>query len=150
MHGGFGGPPWAGGKRGGWFMQVPIWGFLQPCLLLLLAEKPHHGYSLLEELGKQNLLGGEADVGNLYRALRRMEAENLVVSVWSEPGPGPNKRIYTITPRGEEFLKGWTAMLEQRTRQLNRFLAEFHRIFGSEGAEYDMPPGPFNGEENPI
>ncbi len=140
MHG-FGGPPWHGhgGKRGGWFMQPPIWGFLQPCLLLILSEGPQHGYSLMEELRRRKLLGGEVDVGNLYRTLRRMEAEGIVVLFSTGSGAGPNKRVYQITPRGEELLKGWAGALEQRTRVINRFLDEFHRVYGEQaGTETDF------------
>ena len=151
MQGGFGGPPWRGGhggKRGGWFMQPPIWGFLQPCLLLILAEGPQHGYGMLEQLGQRKLLGGDVDVGNLYRTLRRMEAESLVESAWSEAGTGPNKRVYRITEPGRELLRRWAGALEQRTRLINRFLDEFHQVFGAEGAI--EPPILTEDEENPI
>lgn len=149
MHSGFGG--WhgrgGGGKRGGWFMQPPVWGFLQPCLLLILAEGPQHGYSLMEGLSQRQLLGADVDVGNLYRTLRRMEAEELVASAWSGPGPGPNKRVYQITELGQVVLRQWAGALEQRTKLLNRFLDEFHRIYGSDGG-LTGPTG--SEEENPI
>ena len=128
-HGG-GGPPGPGGRRGGWFMQPPIWGFLQPCLLLLLSEGPQHGYSLMEALAQRRLLGAEVDVGNLYRTLRRMEAEGLVESAWSGPGPGPQRRVYRVTDRGVHILRSWAATLEERTALMNAFLDEFHRVFG--------------------
>lgn len=129
-------------------MQPPVWGFLQPCLLLILAEGPQHGYGMLEELGRRNLLGAEVDVGNLYRTLRKMEASGLVESAWSGPGAGPNKRVYRISSRGEEVLKRWAGALEQRTKLLNRFLDEFHRVYGPDGSiqsDFD-----FEDEENPI
>ncbi|HEX2911462.1 MAG TPA: PadR family transcriptional regulator [Chloroflexia bacterium] len=148
MHHGFGGPPWHGGRRGGWFMQPPIWGFLQPCLLLLLSEGPMHGYSMIEELDRRQLLGAGVDVGNLYRTLRRMEAEGLVQSSFSEPGLGPKKRVYTITPPGQELLKMWANTLDERTRVINRFLREYHRITGSTAPDY-LEPFPGEGE-NPI
>ena len=114
-------------------MQPPIWGFLQPCLLLLLAEGPQHGYGLMDALAERKLLGAEVDVGNLYRTLRRMEAEGLVESAWSGPGRGPNKRVYQVTNRGTAVLRSWTETLEERTALMNRFLAEFHRVFGPGG-----------------
>ncbi len=151
MHHGFGGgPPWhRGGKRGGWFMQPPIWGFLQPCLLLLLADGPQHGYSLMEELSRRQLLGGDVDVGNLYRTLRRMEMEGMVVSAWSEPGPGPNKRVYRISPQGQELLQQWAGALEQRTLVINRFLTEYHRVFGPD-TPIPADPTTFTEDNNPI
>ncbi len=132
MHHGFGGPFGHGGGHGGGFMEPPIWGFLQPCLLLLLAEGPTHGYSLMEELNRRQLLPGDVDVGNLYRALRRMEAAGLVTSTWSTHERGPNKRVYQITDRGEEVLRHWAGVLEQRTRLLRVFLDEYHRVFGQQ------------------
>ena len=152
------GPNWpgsGGGRRGGWFMQPPMWGFLQPCLLLLLKEGPKHGYSLMEELGKRKLLGQDVDVGNLYRTLRRMEGEGLVESAWSEQSTGPNKRIYQITSNGDESLMFWATALEQRTSMIYNFLTEFHRIVTDTGQprpdfSSDSIREPFLGEDNPI
>ena len=44
--------------------------FLQPCLLLLLAERADHGYELASRL--RPLHDGEGDSGGVYRALRGM------------------------------------------------------------------------------
>ena len=120
-------------------MQPPVWGFLQPCLLLLLSEGPQHGYSLMEALAQRRLLGAEVDVGNLYRTLRRMEAEGLVESAWSGPGRGPQRRVYRVTGRGVEILRSWAGTLEERTALMNRFLDEFHHVFGPNGGW--RPPG---------
>ncbi len=130
-------------------MQPPMWGFLQPCILLILSESPQHGYSLMEELSRRELLGAEVDVGNLYRTLRRMEGESLVESAWSETGSGPNKRVYQLTGRGQEMLTGWAGALEQRTYLINRFLDQYHHVFGPDGRRSEA--GPFTGnEDNPI
>ena len=60
--------------------------FGEASLLLLLAERPTHGYELLEALPA---LTGEdrVDVGNLYRVLRGLEDEGLVRSEWSADLP---------------------------------------------------------------
>ena len=54
--------------------------FLQPCLLLLLAERADHGYELASRL--RPLHDGEGDSGGVYRALRGMEKHGLVHSEW--------------------------------------------------------------------
>jgi poly-beta-hydroxybutyrate-responsive repressor len=132
-------------------MQPHMWGFLQPCLLLLLKEGPKHGYSLMEELSQRKLLGQDVDVGNLYRTLRRMEGEGLVVSAWNEQDTGPNKRVYQITQFGEESLVNWGTALEQRTSLIYNFLTEFHRIVERPGpAKPNAPQEPILGEDNPI
>ena len=54
--------------------------YLRPCLMLLIAETPSHGYDLLERLEELGL--GATDPGGLYRTLRAMEREDLVKSEW--------------------------------------------------------------------
>ena len=60
--------------------------FQVAALLLLLRERPAHGYDLLEQLPA--VIGEERmDVGNLYRVLRALEEQGLVSSEWDEPSP---------------------------------------------------------------
>ena len=69
--------------RGRWHVLARVERFTEPALLLLLRERPTHGYDLLERLPE---LTGEArvEMGNLYRLLRALEEEGLVVSTWSD------------------------------------------------------------------
>ena len=76
--------------------------FLRPCLLLLLREEPAHGYDLLERV--QSLGFDGSDPGGLYRALRALEKDKLVRSVWESSESGPDRRIYEITRAGMEEL----------------------------------------------
>src|SRR5215207_1300939 len=89
--------------------------FLRPCLLLLLREHPAHGYDLLERL--RTLGFDRDDPGRLYRALRALEAERLVRSVWEPSESGPERRIYELTRAGMEELHDSAAAL-QGTRDL--------------------------------
>src|ERR1700733_11491071 len=61
--------------------------FLQPCLLLLLAERADHGYELAARL--RPLHDGEGDSGGVYRALRSLEKHGLVRSEWRAWAAGP-------------------------------------------------------------
>src|SRR3954449_11311397 len=76
--------------------------FLRPCLLLLLREDPAHGYDLLERIQSFGFDG--SDPGNLYRALRALEKDGLVRSVWEASDSGPDRRTYEITRKGMEEL----------------------------------------------
>jgi poly-beta-hydroxybutyrate-responsive repressor len=95
--------------------------FGEPALLLLLADRPTHGYELLELLPE---LSGEdrVDVGNLYRTLRALEDEGIVASEWSADLPGPTKRTYTLTGEGHDLLASWLAAVEQLRDGLTDFL----------------------------
>jgi poly-beta-hydroxybutyrate-responsive repressor len=94
----------------------------------------------MEDLNRRQLLDHDVDVGNLYRALRRMEHEGLVTSTWNTHDRGPNKRVYEITAAGEAFLQHWAEMLESRLRLLNQFLDEYHRRLGPPTDAPQRPP----------
>src|SRR3954462_11441483 len=98
--------------HGRWRVLARVERFAEPALLLLLRERPAHGYDLLERLP---VLTGEArvDVGNLYRVLRRLEEQGLVSSEWDESVPGPAKRTYELTDGGREALERWAASLAE-------------------------------------
>jgi PadR family transcriptional regulator len=95
--------------------------FGEPGLLVLLADGPTHGYELLDRLPR--LVGSErVDVGNVYRALRALEDEGLVVSEWSGDLPGPTKRTYTLTEQGTSVLASWVESLEALRDELTVFI----------------------------
>ena len=83
-------------RPGHWGVRARVERFSEPALLLLLRERPTHGYELLEALPA---LTGEArvDMGNLYRVLRALEEDGLVTSRWEAGEPGPAKRTYDLT-----------------------------------------------------
>src|SRR5438093_2746615 len=89
--------------HGRWRVLARVERFAEPALLLLLRERPAHGYDLLERLPE---LTGEAriEMGNLYRLLRGLEEEGLVSSQWDDSYSGPAKRRYALTHAGERLL----------------------------------------------
>jgi poly-beta-hydroxybutyrate-responsive repressor len=97
--------------------------YLRPCLLLLLAEGPSHGYDLLEQIPA---LGHErADPGGMYRSLRAMEKEGLVRSWWEDSPTGPARRTYDLTEEGLEWLHAWAGSLRLVHGALGRFLTRY-------------------------
>jgi poly-beta-hydroxybutyrate-responsive repressor len=98
--------------------------FQVAAVLLLLRERPAHGYDLLERLPP--LLGTErVDVGNLYRVLRRLEEQGLVRSEWDESVPGPAKRTYDLTDAGREALDRWAGALAETRSHIDLFLQRY-------------------------
>ena len=107
-------------------MHARVERFAEPALLLLLSDGPTHGYELLERLPP--LIGEErVDVGNVYRALRALEEEGLVVSEWAAELPGPAKRTYTLTDDGRAVLELWRDSLRELRDGLTAFLQESAR-----------------------
>jgi PadR family transcriptional regulator PadR len=97
--------------------------FGEPAVLQLLSERPAHGYELLEQLPE--LTGERVDMGNLYRFLRRLEAEGLVASHWDDGAPGPSKRIYALTGEGSALLDHWVSALREAQARTDAFLKRY-------------------------
>ena len=79
-------------------------GFLDLCLLAMLAERADYGYGLAQRLTE----AGVADVpgGTLYPALLRLERQGLAVPSWAPSEAGPRRKYYAITEAGLDVLDG--------------------------------------------
>jgi PadR family transcriptional regulator PadR len=111
-------------RPGHWAVRARVERFVEPSLLLLLRERPLHGYELLEripELGVE----GRVDIGNLYRLLRALEEEGLVRSEWSADLPGPAKRTYELTDEGRRLLDRWAEALGRAQGTIASFLERY-------------------------
>jgi PadR family transcriptional regulator PadR len=127
-----GGRRWGGGgaRRGS---PWRIYRFVQPCLLLLLHRRHSHGYDLIERLGQFGLGESIVDSSMVYRYLREMEAEGLIISDWDTEGTGPPRRVYRLTPQGDEYLARWVAGLRETKRTLEGFLSAYDAHMEEEG-----------------
>lgn len=105
--------------------------FARPCLLLLLAEAPAHGYELLDRLRP---FGFEVnDPAGVYKTLRQMEPEGLVTSEWELSARGPARRVYSLTTDGRDLLEAWAFTLEHNRVILGRFIDRYRRFSETEG-----------------
>jgi PadR family transcriptional regulator len=107
------------GGRGGRIERFQV-----AAILLLLRERPAHGYDLLDRLPA---VTGEdrVDVGNLYRVLRALEEQGLVASEWDETLAGPAKRTYELSAAGSAALDRWAAALAQTRTHIDLFLQRY-------------------------
>lgn len=94
--------------------------FLRPCLLLLLKERPAHGYDLVERLHTSFI--DDTDAGGVYRTLRALERQGLVRSSWCTSAAGPARRTYALTAAGNEVLRHQVEALEATYRLVQTFL----------------------------
>ncbi|NPV26074.1 MAG: PadR family transcriptional regulator [Firmicutes bacterium] len=112
-----------------------IEGFIVPCLLLILKEQSIHGYELIEKLETLPFLDVVPDPGVVYRHLRRLEEEGMVESRLEPGSGGPARKVYSLTPEGEGFLKVWESAIRKRKTSLEGFLAAFEKAFPSDGKD---------------
>ena len=78
----------------------------EPVLLMLLslAERPRHGYSILKDV--ERISGGRVKLstGTLYGALRRLLDDAWIERVAEDESPR-DRRPYRLTPRGRRNLQ---------------------------------------------
>ncbi len=107
-----------------WFVREgPQRRFIEPRLLYLIKSKPGYGYQLTAEIAGLPFPGPAPDSAAVYRMLRDLEGGGLIASRWEHGDSGPSKRVYHITPLGEERLRAWVEAFKVRVMLLERFVA---------------------------
>lgn len=89
--------------------QQWLHGFLDLCLLSLLAERRDYGRGLVERLVEAGF--DEVPGGTLYPSLLRLEKQGLVRTEWVPSTSGPQRKYYELTPDGlvaaADRAQGW-------------------------------------------
>lgn len=117
-------------RPGHWAVRARVERFVEPALLLVLRERPTHGYELIEHLPEVAGPETRVDVGNLYRVLRALEEDGIVTSEWSADLPGPAKRTYELTDEGRRLLDRWAESLRDAQGVLSKFLERYEQDEG--------------------
>ena len=106
--------------------------YLQPTILLGLRTRPSYGYELIQTIQQFGFVEGNAPPGMIYRHLRQLEQDGLVVSEWKTEGSGPAKRVYSLTEEGREMLAIWIDYLQRQAENLDRFIRLYRKVEGNE------------------
>lgn len=96
--------------------------YIQPSILLALKIKPSYGYELIQEIARFGFIEGRVPPGMIYRHLRELEENGLVVSEWETEGAGPAKRVYQLTGEGLEVLGFWIDYMKSQADRLLNFV----------------------------
>jgi DNA-binding PadR family transcriptional regulator len=84
-------------------------------ILFVLVDGPLHGHGLLKHL-EADANGVPFDPANLYRSLRKLERDDLVVSrAAASESNGPPRRAYRLTALGRAVLTAETSRLSALT-----------------------------------
>ena len=128
--GSFGG---GGGFRGGGGMRtarVLASGDLQLLILLLLSEKPYHGYEIIKALEEHSSGVYTPSPGMVYPALTYLEEMNYATATAEG-----TKKLYSITPEGSAHLaqnRATASDIWNRLAIYGRKLANLQRQFAEE------------------
>ena len=87
--------------------------FVKPSILMFLAKENLHGFSLLKKLQEGGAVDySDIDPTGLYRTLKKMEAEGLLVSQWETEAAAQPRRVYQMTQEGRHCLVFWEKTLK--------------------------------------
>lgn len=84
-------------------MSVPL------TLLGLLEREPSHGYDLKRDYDTYFGRGKPLPYGQVYATLARLARDGKAVAGQAEPGDGPDRKRYAITPAGSAEVTAWLA-----------------------------------------
>ena len=79
-------------------------GHLDMIVLAALSTGPAHGYAVIEEIRRKSGKAFDLPEGTIYPALHRLEQAGLLSSRWVVAESGRQRRVYTLTRRGERAL----------------------------------------------
>ncbi len=93
---------------------------IEQTLLGLLATEPRHGYELTKEFLPETTLGDivHLESGMLYAHLKKLQKEGWVESRLEAQESRPARRIFFITPGGQDELDRWLSEPVGKTRDI--------------------------------
>jgi DNA-binding PadR family transcriptional regulator len=110
-------------RRGRW---------VEPFVLLLVAQGPTYGYHIIGRLDELGVAPEGIDPGMVYRTLRSMDDEGLVRTEWGLEGDQP-RREYRLTEEGACALEDWMDVMAERKRLIEHFLEQSAAITEATG-----------------
>ncbi len=84
-------------------MSVPL------TMLGLLEREPSHGYELKRDYDTYFGRDRPLPFGQVYATLGRLARDGKVIAGQAEPGAGPERKRYVITPAGATEVQAWLA-----------------------------------------
>ena len=105
------------------FGLAPPRRFILPAILLLLSERPGYGYGLVPRL--KELRFGHVDRPAVYRALAQLERDDLVHVSSQSSTAGQSRRVYRVTPLGEQVLRVWMGVIKEEHDYLEQVLRRY-------------------------
>src|SRR3989454_3215502 len=101
-------------------------GLLRYYILHKIAQKPIHGYEIIQDIDSKTEGAWRPGAGSLYPILKKLVSEGLI-KVDPEPSAEATRRVYHITPKGVESLahaKEMFTNFQQRFGSLRRLFIE--------------------------
>ncbi|MCD1295105.1 PadR family transcriptional regulator [Methanocella sp. CWC-04] len=94
-------------------------GFLKLFLLKIIKEKPTHGYDIIQLINQKSEGRWMPSPGSVYPALEFLESKGYISSEEVD-----RKKVYTITPKGENAVEHISEKRRELINDLLTFLGD--------------------------
>ena len=74
------------------------------------------------KMNNMRIIEDSIDAGMVYRTLREMENDGLIISKWDTGGPGAARRVYEVTPKANTKIEKWADEIGKEIGCLEAFL----------------------------
>jgi DNA-binding PadR family transcriptional regulator len=93
-------------------------------ILAVLSERPAHGFAIARLTAPGGELGRIWHIPRpvIYRSIGRLLEAGLVIPAAVESGRGPQRTLYTVTPRGREAAAHWLDTPVEHVRDVRSHL----------------------------
>jgi PadR family transcriptional regulator AphA len=104
-------------------MQVPM-ALPEWTVLVLLSQRPAHGFAVSQLTAPDGELGRIWRIPRpvVYRAMSRLVEAGFIAPASVEPGLGPQRTIYTVTPDGRQAAEQWLSTPVEHVRDIRSYL----------------------------
>ncbi|MEV8509623.1 PadR family transcriptional regulator [Actinoplanes sp. NPDC051475] len=113
----------------------------EPTFLVLtaLAERPQHGYAVIEDVARMTDGRVRLRAGTLYAALDRLRTEGLIEVDREEVVQSRLRRYYRLSGLGEQRLAAETSRLRQQATLAERRLSARRHVGGAPAPAGGVP-----------
>ena len=106
-------------------LEAPSTAWLVPFLLLDLRKNDAYGHELTRRMADAEFHATRPRT--LYRALRHMEGEGMILCERDRDGGSPSQRRYSIADAGEAYLEFWAESLVRYREEMDLFFEAYTR-----------------------
>ena len=102
----------------------PVLGLPEWTVLTVLTQQPAHGFAVAQLTAPRGELGRVWQIPRpvVYRAIGRLVEAGLIRAESVEPGLGPQRTIYTVTPQGRQAAERWLDTPVEHVRDIRPHL----------------------------
>jgi DNA-binding PadR family transcriptional regulator len=120
-------------------------GYIRVAVLILLNNKPSHGYEIMKKIKDKTRGFYKPTPGGVYPILRDLEKTGYIKGEWHRQN-NRNIKTYRITEKGKTILRNAIVKQSEIANNMNRLFQEFARdVLNMESETIAMPvmPSPF-------